>query len=529
MLVAAATMAACIGLTGASIGAGAVAANTSTSASGTLTWALGSNPTSLWAPYYWSNSGGTFMSLVQQTMLAFGTYGQLNNQLVSSWKAVNPTTYVYNVASGVRFSDGKPLTAKDVAFSFGIHLNKKVGSQLATYFFNVQSISSKGNQVIVRLKKPDSTWQFIPATLAGFVFERASYLRNVANYGTPGGLPIGTGPYKYASFQPNQSITMVRNPYWKGTKYPWTKIVFPIIPDAQARLLALQSGQVDGTLDVPSAGLGTWINAGNVVVHTFPSAGWRGFSVDMEDGPFQDIHVRKAIAYAIDRVGLTKALLAGTGQPLKCMIPPSMFKAVLPSKLVDQTLAKINGYDFDLSKAKAELKQSKYPNGFSTTLNVPADSAAAIAISQSVQSTLKQIGITVNLNLMPGGPRFQIILDHKPHLGLQILGMGPDYPSPVDYPSILALSSQAVAGGQNSSNWKNSTVDKLIGQAQATTNQVVAARNMLKVCQLESQQASYLPVFTFPYVGATRKGMRLASSIGPYYYSVIWLKYVRQG
>ncbi len=505
------------------------AATSSKSASSTLTWALGTNPASLFGPYYFSTSGAAMMSLVYQTGLAYGTYGQLQSQVISSWKQTSPTQYVYTVKPGQKFSNGTPVTAKDVAFSLAINVDPKIGSRFAALFVSVKRIAASGNRVIVTLKAPDSTWRYVPAQMAGYVYSKADYDKNPKAYGTPTAMPIGTGPYKYQTFQPNSQVVLVRNTFWKGKRYPWDKIVMPIIPNSQALLLAIQNGTVDGTWDVPSSSLSQWIPAQGITLHTFPSAGWRGFSIDMTDGPFADVHVRKAIAYSIDKVGLVKALLYGAGQPLKCIVPPSMFKSVLPAKQVDAALAKIPAYDYDISKAKAELKLSKFPKGFTTTLNVPNGCGACMAIAQNLQQSVSQLGITVNLNVMPGAPRFQVILDHGPHLGLQVLGMGPDYPDAANYPSILWPSDQAIKGGQNSSNWHNSAIDTLMKQSLAATNRATAARLILKGCQLEAQQVSYLPIFTFPYAVAVKKGLNVTSAVGPYYSTVNWLQYLRVG
>src|SRR5256886_11583117 len=114
---------------------------------GTLTWAIQTNPASLFDAYYFSAEGSMFFSLVQDHILAPGTFGQPETgqgAVVSKWKAVNPTTYVYTVKSGIRFSDGSPLTAKDVAFTLSVHRDPKTGSKLADFFGNVRSIAAAG-------------------------------------------------------------------------------------------------------------------------------------------------------------------------------------------------------------------------------------------------------------------------------------------------------------------------------------------------------------------------------------------------
>src|SRR5204863_6216136 len=173
---------------------------------GTLTWALQTNPASLFDAYYFSTEGSQMFSLVQDHILAPGTFGQPKTgegSVVSKWKAVNPTTYRYTIKTGVRFSNGSRLTAKDVAFSMNVHRDKKTGSKMADFFGNVRSISAKGNTVTVRLLKPDSNWQYTPAASPGLVYSQADFQRKGQSFGTPSGMPLGTGPYMFSSFEPN--------------------------------------------------------------------------------------------------------------------------------------------------------------------------------------------------------------------------------------------------------------------------------------------------------------------------------------
>ena len=497
-------------------------------ASTTLTWALGTNPLGIWGPYCFCTSGSAVMSLVYQTQLAYSTFGQLTPQVIASWKQTNPTTYVYHVRPGVKFSNGTTVTGSDVAFSLAVHLNPKISSREASFFTDVQRISSKGDTVTVRLKHPDQTWQYVPALETGYVYSKADYLKNPNDYGTPSALPIGTGPYKFQSWQPNSQIVLVRNPYWQGQKFPWNKIVVPIIPDPQSLLLALESGKIDGTFDVPATDYATWARASNINFHPFPSFGFSGFSVDLTDGPFRDVHVRRAIAYALDREGLVKALLYGAGKPINCIVPPGQFRSVLPASEVQAALAKIPSYTYDLAKARAELKQSAYPNGFTTTLNIPPNSVPE-TIGQNVAQALAQIGINLKLNLMPGPARYQIMLDHGPHLGLQFLNTGPDNPDPADFPATRWVSSQAVKGGLNFSNWHSPEIDQIVAKANSLKDRAQAARLILKGCQIEAQQVSYLPIYTFDFSVAVRQGLSVSSAIGPFYANVNWLQYLRVG
>jgi peptide/nickel transport system substrate-binding protein len=494
---------------------------------GTLTWALQTNPASLFDAYYFSAEGSTFFSLVQDHILAPGTFGQPTTgegSVVQSWKATSATRYVYTIKKGIKFSDGSTLTAADVAFSMNVHRDPKTGSKMGDFFGNVASIRNRGNQVIVVLKKPNSNWQFTPAASPGLVYSQKDYKAKGANFGTPSGMPIGTGPYKFSEFTPNSRVVLVRNPYYKGKKYPWDRIVFPVIPDEQARLLALQSGQIDGTFAVPNNNIGTWIKIPNLKVGTYVSGGWRGFSIDVEDGPFKDVHVRRALAYSLNKPDINEALASSRGVVLDGLPPLLFIKGLLPAAEVNAALKKVNKYPYSLDDAKAELAKSAYPKGFTTTLNTPNGCPACLLLSQVLAQGASKIGITINLNPMPGPQRFQVILDHKPNLGIQVLGQAPDSPHPMQYLDLLYTSAHAQPGYENSANYQNATVDKLIAQGLQSSNLKVAARNALKVMQITSAQVPYIPVFMFPGAWAVKSGWEFKSSIGPFYYNQVWLK-----
>jgi peptide/nickel transport system substrate-binding protein len=520
-----------VALLAIALGAGVSGASTGkrSAINTTLNWAIGTNPPSLFTAFYFGTEGSTMFSLTSHHILQPGVFGQPTTgpeAAVSSWRAVNPTTYVYTVKTGIRFSDGTTMKASDVAFSLNVHRDEKTGSKMFSFFNNVASITSKGNQVTVKLKKADSNWQYTPAASPGVVYSQADYLKKGASFGTPSGLPVGTGPYKWVEYSPNSRVVLERNPYWKGVRYPWNRIVFPLIPDANARLLALQSGQIDGTFAVPGNDLPLWLKTSGMKVGAFNSGGWRGFSLDIEDGPFKDVNVRRAIAYSLDKAAITEALTSSRGQVLEGLPPLLFIRALLPKKEIDAALKKVPTYPYSVDKAKAELQKSAYPNGFKTTLNVPTGCVPCLLLAQVLQQGASKVGINIELNMMPGPQRFQVILDHKPNLGIQVLGQGPDSPHPMDKPNLLYLSSKAAPGYENSANYKNPTVDRLIAQSLASSDLKVAARNALTIMQYTNRDLPYIPVFSIPGAWAVESGWSFKSSLGPFYYNQMWLSHL---
>jgi len=443
--------------------------------------------------------------------------------VASSFKAVSATEFQYTVGAGHKFSDGNPVTADDVAFSLNLHLDPKVASQEASLMSNVKSITAAGSVVTVTLSKPDALWQFLPASITGFVWEKKSVESNLSSYGTPQTLPVGSGPYKIAEYVPDSHITLDRNPYYSGAATAFDKITFQIIPDDQTRLLALQGGNIQGTFDVPASAFKQWSAA--ATVQAIPALVWRGLTMDMTQAPFSDIHVRKALYYATDRAGITAGLTPGLATVSSTINQPAIFGAAVDQATVDASYKSIATFDYDVAKAKAELAQSSVPNGFTTTLNIPSDSPTVGKIAQVLVQDWAQIGVTLKLNSMAGGPRFQVILDHKPNLGVQIIGNAPDAPDPVELVQQYFSSAQAAKNGNNSSNFKDAAVDALIDKAQSATDVKSLAMFALQAQALASQQVPIIPISWGDQAMAVKKGWT-ADAPGAFFSTSMWLNVI---
>lgn len=489
-----------------------------------LTWALADTPRTLFAPTNFSTGGSLVMSLIQGQIQNFDTKGALQPGIATATKAVSPTEYQYTIGAGNRFSDGTPVTAADVAFSLNLHLDPKIASQEASLMSSVKSVSAQGNIVTVTLSKPDSLWQYLPAALTGYVYQEKSVKANLASYGTPQTLPVGSGPYKVSEYLPDSRIVLDRNPYYAGKQTQFDKVTFQIIPDDQTRLLALQSGKIDGTFDVPGSGFKKWSSL--ATVQTIPELRWRGLTMDMTQKPFDNIHVRRALYYATDRAGITAGLAPGLGKVSTTINDPAIFAGALDQATIDNGYQQVAAFDYDVEKAKAELAQSSVPQGFETTLNVPADSATIGKIAQVVVQNWAAIGVKLKLNPMPGGPRFQVILDHGPNLGVQIIGNTPDAPDPVELINQYFSTTQAAKGGNNSSNLKDPAIDALIEKAQSATDAKAQAQIALQAQALASQQIPVIPILWGDSAMAVKKAWS-ADAPGAFYSSTVWINVLK--
>jgi peptide/nickel transport system substrate-binding protein len=486
-----------------------------------VTWALPDLGDVLLVPHDWTTYAGAIMSLVEEGMLSFGDDLSLQPATAESWEAVDPVTYVFTLRDGVTFHDGSPLTPDDVVYTIEWNMNPDNASQLAAFFGSVDSIEATGdNEVTVTLTKPDAQFAYSMAHMAGFIMNKAQLESAGEAFGTPDVLPLGTGPYKLVEFVPDDHITLDRyDDYW-GEQGPAKRIVIRSIPDSQTRLLAMQNGDIDGTFDVPISEVDQWEGLDGVTVITAPSNGVYQLVLDEETPPFDDLHVRKAIAYSIDREGIVQAVLNGKGAPALAINPPGIWGGVLDEASVNAFYETIPTYAFDLEAARTELAQSPVPDGFEFSVNVPNTDPVAINTFLAIAETLTQIGITMNVQQVDPGEWLDVYFGHE-DLGAQFMAYFPDYADPANYPYLFYYGGNAVANGLNGSNYKNPEVDALIEQALQESDPAVRADALEQVIMQAAEDVATVPIHWPDSAMAIRSNLRL-DGYNAFWYNIPW-------
>jgi peptide/nickel transport system substrate-binding protein len=486
-----------------------------------LRWALPAVNDTMFVPRAWSTYVGAIMSLVQEGPLAFADDLSLTPGVAESWQQVDDTTYKYVLRPGVTFGDGSPLTPADVVASFTYHMKPDAGSQLAAFFSSVDTVEAAGeNEVTVKLKAPNVQFQYTPAHMAGFIFKKSQLEEFPEDIGTPDALPLGTGPYRLVEFTPADSVVLeARDDYW-GPKPTAKRIVFTSIPDRQTRLLAMQNGDIDGTFDLAISEIDQWKALGNVDVITVPSLGVYALTLDQSAPPFDDLHVRKAVAYAIDREGLVQALLKGNGDPATALNPPEMWAGVLSLDEVKAFYATLPSYSFDLEKAKAELAQSAHAGGFEIAVPGSTSDPHMINILQSVSENLKQIGITVNVQEIDHNQWLAGYFRHE-NLGMQIMAYYPDFADPANYPYLFFASANAAKDGMNGSNFKNADVDKALAIANEKSDPKARADALKQVFNIANEDVALVPIF-WPASAMAISNKYKLTGYNAFWYNIPW-------
>jgi len=316
---------------------------------------------------------------------------------VTSLAAPDPQTIVLTLRDDVKFWDGSPLTAEDVAYSISRHTGPDSTSLAAQFFATVESVEvTDPKTVTIKLVAPDPA---MPTKLATFAQVRQKAYDDAAGEaaGGPEKPGMGTGPYSIASYSSADGVVLARNDaYWGGTpKAREIKIVS--IEDPETARLAMSSGEIDGFFDVPLIATRQWDELDNATMSYVVGAYIDYLVMDTSRAPFDDVNVRIAMAHLLDRPALAQPLFNGRATVATSIVPEVQMTATFPSDAAAINAALPAVPEFSVDSAKAALAKSASPNGFSVDLPVDTTQPWMSPLAQNLAQTAQQIGITINV------------------------------------------------------------------------------------------------------------------------------------
>ncbi len=468
-----------------------------------LRWGTNATGTQLEYRKYLNENTAMFEHLVVQGLMEFKPNGQVRPGLAKSVEHPNPTTYVYHLRPGLKFSDGKPVTVADVVYS--LDLNNAKESATRAYWEDVSSVTSRGGStVVVKLKRANVLWPEYMAEIGDVIEKAAAERVGEKAEGTSNGLPIGTGPWKFDSFTPEVEVKYSRNPYWSGPPQPAARITISDFKTEAAQTLALRSGAIDGTFPFFDPKLFSNIPGARLI--KAPSAEVEFLAMNTKVAPFDDIHVRRAIAYATDVKGIVKALIpTGYAAEAETVAPTSMFADLGSSSQIEGVLNGLPKYQFDLSAAKRELAKSSVPHGFTTTVQVFAGQPVTLGAAEILAADLAKIGITVKIHEFKSGEYAAIFAGN---VGMMIEGYPGLYPDPEAMFSLMLPSAQISppGSGTNIARFKNAEVDKLLTEQRETLNMKERLNMIGRVAEIVASEVPYRPLYALSSLIALSNG-----------------------
>jgi peptide/nickel transport system substrate-binding protein len=422
----------------------------------TLTFGLESDPRAVEPALGYDFTANVVICNITEGPMMVDPSGALQTLLAESFEQPDQLTYIYNLRPGVKFHDGSDLTAADLIASIERVRNPAIASPMAWMFDPTESIEATGDmQVTITLAEPSGTFQYVLSTTAGHVMPK-SLIDSTLD--TPTQSPIGTGPYKFDSWEAGSEITLQKHDeYWQEGKPYFQTAVFKIITDPTTRSAGLSTGELQMVRDIPPDQLEVVTGIENIELLEVVGYGCEMVVMRNDQEPFTDLKVREAVSKAIDVPSILTNLYKNAAvQSNSTTVPPTM-----PGSAADQ----LSPVAFDVEAARAALAESSVPDGFDTKLLVDSENTLRVAEAQAIQQMLLEIGINVEIEQVPQADRITAFQTGE-YEGMAFHEWGADFPDANGMLLPLFLST-SVPPQNNQSYYSNPEVDTLLNGAEA--------------------------------------------------------------
>jgi peptide/nickel transport system substrate-binding protein len=431
-------------------------------------------------------------NLVLEPLLIEGKSGKIEPWLAQSWQQVNTTTYVYHLRHGVKFSDGDPMTAADVVFSWDFY--RAQGSDNAYNFpSSLQSITATDPYTVtVKLSQPDAAWAVVPTGAMLGIFEKKFYEAHKSTFGQPGTGVMGTGPWSITSYDSTTGAQLAANPNYWGGQVKIKNISWTFYASETSEALAFRAGNLNVAFPTENQSFAS--TAGTTLL-TAPGSTQEGdFVMNTLVAPWNNIHVREAVAYALDKTGLISAN-GGYATPISTLITPAMLDELGTPTQVSATLNSLPSYSYSLAKAKQQMAESPYPHGVNVTLAVQ-NTPSYVNVSQAIVGQLAAIGIHATLNVeQVAAWTSEFTGANRTAIPSQYVTNGADSLDPGEGFNYFIGSANATANNWNGTNWSPPAVDKLIAEGFTTTTSAARLNVYKQLLQQFAENVPFVPLF----------------------------------
>lgn len=442
-------------------------------------------------------------SQVYQRLIAFTGDGKIENVLAESFTPnADGKTWVVKLRTGVVWHDGKPFTADDVIYSINYMIDNKTLASSSMSDIDQTGLSKvDANTVSVKLKAPNFMW---PERLISI------YPVIIQNGTTSFDTPVGTGPFQFVSWTQGTEATYKRNEnYWKEKPY-LDRVKILSIADSTARTSALQSGQLDVAVDIPSVSAATIRSISSLQLLNSPAATAPILYMLTDDsGPVGDPRVRQAIKYLFKRDQVVSNAYGGSAK----------IGNDLTSWFDKNYASEIPQREFDPDKAKRLLSQAGYANA-ALTIEVADLIPGQVDTATLLSESAKEAGLTINVHKTTS-TEYLASYYYKPTT-----------PIGVTYWTGRTVAAQIadsmLPGSFNESHFNNATFNSAYAAAITSSDPAVQRKNLVDCQQILYTDGGFLiPAFGNALNAATSRVHDLPESVpanfGYYNFERVWI------
>jgi len=437
------------------------------------------------------------MTHLMEGLVSLGSDLKVEPALAESWQmSKDGKTYTFKLRQDVQWSDGVHLRAQDFVASWQRLLDPKTAAAYAYFLFSIegaedynqgrnQDFAQVGVHALddhtlqVKLSKPEAQWIYIPSFWVTFPMRKDVLERWGSSWDRPGRM-VTLGPYVLAEHELESKIVLQANPRYYGKRGNVEKMVGLIISDDSTALKLYEGGRLDFLGDIPTMELKRLRQNSDLKILPYLKVVYMGLVTSR--GPSSDLHLRRAIAMAIDKVKIGQ-ILSGGQTPATSFVPPSVLG-----------YSKKMGLAFNVKRAQEELKLAKLHPGQSVPIEFLLPSREnSLLVAQFIQEELKKnLGLQITLQPFDNKTyRSKLEARATPQF---LASWSADYPDPDNFISVFMSYS-----GNNRTTWKSSHYDALALKAKHLLNRHDREREYFKLQRtLLEDEAVIVPLYYEP-------------------------------
>jgi peptide/nickel transport system substrate-binding protein len=437
-------------------------------------------------------------SLIFDSLVRKDEHFGIRPWLAERWEIPDPTTYIFHLRRGVRFHDGRPLTARDVKWTLDSIRNGTVLSLKSSAFKLVEGVDAPDDfTVVFHLKEPDAPllWSLTDGALGVVPYgSDKNFNRN----------PIGSGPFRFVRFDPDSQVVLSRNDDYWAEHAKIERVRFTIVPDSTTRALELRKGSADiaASNSLPLDMVNNLRRDPKLQVQQEPGTNLLYVAFNLRDPILKNVQVRQALAYAIDREPMLHYLFADAGRLADSVLPPEHWA--------------YNGavahYPHDPEKANALLDAAGYPRGkdgvrFHLTMKTSTEETSRL-LAAVLQQQLRNVGIALDIrSFEPTTFYADVVKGLFQMYTLRWLGYSNQDPDIFEYAFYTASFAPKAA---NRSYYSNPRVDRLIEEGRRTLDPEERRRVYAEVQSILARDLPYIDFWYLDNVVVHTRRVRIA-------------------
>ncbi|HUY29199.1 MAG TPA: ABC transporter substrate-binding protein [Candidatus Binataceae bacterium] len=465
---------------------------------GTIQVDIESSPTSTDPRFATDAISSRINELVFDSLVRMSRAGQFAGDLAERIERPDPVTIVFHLKHGVRFSDGRELTARDVKFTYDSILAPGSMSAKRAGMLELASVAAPDDFTVTMTTR----LPYAPA------LEIA--MQGIVPDGTPlparsaAPAPPGSGPFTMLSYQRDESVLLARNPYRPAPAAAAREVLFKVVPDPTVRALELAEGICNLSENNIEATVLPWLgDHKSLEISNTPGTTYKYLAFNFRDPRLSDLRVRRAIAYSIDRTAIVNSMLRGTARIATGMLAPEDWA-------YDGNVAR---YGYDLAAARRLLDDAGYPAGAGGMRRLRFEyktTPDGARLAEVLQAMLKRVGITLDVRTLEWATFYGDIQRGDFELtSLQWVGIeDPNY-----YYMVFDSAMAPPRGSTNRGYYSNPDMDALVEAGQRTLDPDARKQIYAQVQQLAAVDLPYVSLWWVNTVAVLDRGF---SGFDPY-------------